>query len=67
MSRGCWRREGVGDGDSVAYIGENSPEFLATLFGCAQLGAVFVPINTRLAPPEILHVLADCRARTPDP
>jgi fatty-acyl-CoA synthase len=55
---------GVRDGDSVAYLGENSPEFLATLFGCAQIGAVFVPINTRLAPPEILHVLADSRART---
>ena len=54
---------GIGKGDSVAYIGENSPEFLAALFGCAQVGAVFVPINTRLAPPEILHILADCRAR----
>jgi fatty-acyl-CoA synthase len=54
---------GIGRGDSVAYIGENSPEFLAALFGCAQVGAVFVPINTRLAPPEILHILADCRAR----
>ncbi|HWM17671.1 MAG TPA: long-chain fatty acid--CoA ligase, partial [Microbacterium sp.] len=54
---------GVCKGDSVAYIGENSPEFLATLFGCAQVGAVFVPVNTRLAPPEILHVLADSRTR----
>jgi fatty-acyl-CoA synthase len=54
---------GIGRGDSVAYLGENSPEFLATLFGCAQVGAVFVPVNTRLAPPEILHVLADSRAR----
>lgn len=54
---------GIGRGDSVAYLGENSPEFLATLFGCAQLGALFVPVNTRLAPPEVLHVLADSRAR----
>ena len=54
---------GVAKGDTVAFMGENSPEFLATLFGCAQLGAVFVPVNTRLAPPEILHVLADSRAR----
>ena len=54
---------GIERGDSVAYLGENSPEFLATLFACALRGAVFVPINTRLAPPEILHVLADCRAR----
>jgi fatty-acyl-CoA synthase len=60
---GLLSSRGIGRGDSVAYIGENSPEFLAALFGCAQLGAVFVPVNTRLAPPEILHILADCRAR----
>ena len=48
------RTRGIGKGDAVAYIGENSPEFLAGMFGGAQLGAVFVPVNTRLAPPEIL-------------
>ncbi len=62
LSALLWSR-GIRKGDAVAYLGENSPEFLATLFGCAQLGAVFVPVNTRLAPPEILHVLADSRAR----
>jgi fatty-acyl-CoA synthase len=54
---------GIGKGDSVAYLGENSPGFFAVLFGCARLGAVFVPVNTRLAPPEILHVLTDSQAR----
>lgn len=55
--------KGIGKGDAVAYIGENSPAFLQTLFGAAQLGAVFVPINTRLAPPEVAHVLTDSGAR----
>ncbi|KRB35210.1 acyl-CoA synthetase [Microbacterium sp. Root180] len=54
---------GVTDGDPVAYLGENSPEFLATLFGAARLGAVFVPVNTRLAAPEVRHVLSDSGAR----
>ncbi|MEU1889349.1 long-chain fatty acid--CoA ligase [Micromonospora rifamycinica] len=54
---------GVGAGDTVAYLGENSPEFLEVMFAAARLGAVFVPVNTRLAPPEIAHVLADCAAR----
>ncbi|WP_110590270.1 o-succinylbenzoate--CoA ligase [Microbacterium suaedae] len=54
----------ISRGDRVAYIGENSPEFLFTLFACTQIGAVFVPINTRLAPPEITHVLTDSGART---
>ncbi|WP_165521911.1 acyl-CoA synthetase [Micromonospora zingiberis] len=57
------RQRGVGKGDAVAYLGENSPEFLQVMFGAAQLGAVFVPVNTRLAPPEIAHVLTDCGAR----
>ena len=57
-----WQR-GVRTGDTVAYLGENSPEFLVTLFGCAQLGAVFVPVNTRLAPPEVAHVIGDSGAR----
>ncbi len=62
LSGALWQR-GVRKGDAVAYLGENSPEFLMTLFGCAQLGAVFVPVNTRLAPPEIEHVLRDSGAR----
>ena len=62
MSGLLWQR-GVRAGDTVAFLGENSPEFLVTLFGCAQLGAVFVPVNTRLAPPEIAHVLGDSGAR----
>lgn len=53
----------IAPGDRVAYLGENSPEYLLTLFACAQIGAVFVPINTRLAPPEITHVLTDSGAR----
>lgn len=56
-------RRGIGKGDAVAYVGENSPQFLQVLFACAQLGAIFVPVNTRLAPPEIQHVLADSGAR----
>jgi len=53
----------VAKGDRVAYMGENSPEFLMALFACAQIGAVFVPINTRLAPPEVTHVLTDSGSR----
>lgn len=56
-------QRGIRKGDAVAYLGENSPEFLEVLFACAQLGAVFVPVNTRLAPPEVTHVLTDSGAR----
>lgn len=53
---------GIGKRDAVAFVGENSPEFLQVLFACAQLGAVFVPVNTRLAAREMQHVLTDSGA-----
>jgi fatty-acyl-CoA synthase len=51
---------GVAKGDRIAYLGENHPAFLETLFACGILGAIFVPLNTRLAPPEIQFQLKDC-------
>jgi fatty-acyl-CoA synthase len=56
------RGRGVAKGDRVAYLGENHPSFLETLFACGLLGAIFVPLNTRLAPPEIQFQLQDCGA-----
>lgn len=50
---------GVARGDRVAYLGNNHPAFLETLFATAQLGAIFVPLNTRLASPEIEFALED--------
>src|SRR5690625_568959 len=50
---------GVKSGDRVAYLGENSVEFLETLFALGSIGAVFVPLNTRLAGPEVTFHLED--------
>ena len=50
---------GVTPGTRVAYLGENSAAFLETLFAVGSLGAVFVPLNTRLAPPEVQFALRD--------
>ncbi|NMM26888.1 MAG: long-chain fatty acid--CoA ligase [Glaciimonas sp.] len=47
-------------GCCVAYLGLNSPEMLAMLFACARLGALFMPLNWRLAGPEHRQMLADC-------
>ena len=51
---------GVGKGDRVAHLGYNSPELLELLFACARLGAMLVPLNWRLAPPEHAWILQDC-------
>ncbi|TDV55389.1 fatty-acyl-CoA synthase [Actinophytocola oryzae] len=50
---------GVGGGDRIAYLGPNEPAFLETLFGTGMIGGIFVPLNTRLAPPELAYILAD--------
>lgn len=54
---------GVKPGDAVAYLGLNHPAALVLLFACARLGAMFAPLNWRLAPPELARVLADCPPR----
>jgi fatty-acyl-CoA synthase len=54
---------GVSRGDRVAYLGENSAEFLETLFALGSIGAVFVPLNTRLAGPEVTFHLEDSGSR----
>lgn len=56
-------REGIVRGDRVAYLGENQPSFVETLFACALLGAVFVPLNTRLAVPELGYIVGHSGAR----
>ncbi|WP_217247326.1 long-chain fatty acid--CoA ligase [Streptomyces sp. AC602_WCS936] len=53
------RALGTGAGDRIAYLGPNHPAFLETLFAAGTLGAVFVPLNTRLAAPELAYNLAD--------
>ena len=54
---------GVGRGDRVAYLGLNSPQFLLLLFACARLGALFIPLNWRLAGPEHVFILTDSTAK----
>src|ERR1700734_2307224 len=51
-------RHGVEPGDRVALLDRNSIRTMELHFACAALGAVLVPLNVRLAPPEIRHVLA---------
>ncbi len=50
---------GVGRGDRVAVLALNDPDTLVLLHACARLGAMLVPLNWRLAPPELAWILAD--------
>ncbi|MGH3120202.1 MAG: acyl-CoA synthetase [Streptosporangiaceae bacterium] len=53
---------GAGPGSRVAYLGPNHPAFLETMFATWSAGAIFVPLNMRLAGPELAYQLADCGA-----
>lgn len=55
------RADGVGPGDRVAYAGHNSMNFLITYFAAVWVGAAFLPLNFRLAGPELRPVLLDAR------
>jgi fatty-acyl-CoA synthase len=57
------RAHGVGPGDRVAVLAHNRAETIALLFACAELGAVLLPLNWRLAAPEIAWQLDHCGAR----
>ena len=53
---------GVQPGDRVAWLGYNHPEMLAMLFALARIGGILVPLNFRLAVPELRDILAHADA-----
>lgn len=54
---------GIGRGDRVAVLAANHPDYLVLLYACARLGAMLVPLNWRLAPPEQIFILSDASAK----
>ena len=50
---------GVAAGDRVAVLAYNHPDTLVLLYACARLGAMLVPLNWRLAGPELAWVIED--------
>src|SRR5262249_14809174 len=50
---------GLGKGDRVALLMPNCVEFCCLFYGAAKIGAVAVPLNTRLAAPELEFILSD--------
>jgi fatty-acyl-CoA synthase len=54
--------EVLGDprGQRIAVVSRNRAEMLVLHFACSRCGAIFVPVNWRLAPAEVALILADC-------
>lgn len=60
----CWLQSlGIEKGDRVAVMLSNCPEFLELYLACSRLGALFVPVNYRLAAPELDYTLTNSRPR----
>lgn len=54
---------GVGTGDKVSMIVENSEEFVIATFAISKIGAIVVPVNTFLKHEEFIYILNDCKAK----
>ncbi|MEI7591972.1 MAG: AMP-binding protein [Actinomycetes bacterium] len=54
---------GVGHGDRVAIVSQNSARMLAGFYGVSGWGRVYVPINFRLSSHEIQFIVENCGAR----
>jgi acyl-CoA synthetase (AMP-forming)/AMP-acid ligase II len=54
---------GVIAGDRVAVLGHNSMTIIGLLFGISKAGATLLPLNWRLAAPELKGVLEDATPR----
>ncbi|MGA9492452.1 MAG: fatty-acid--CoA ligase FadD5 [Mycobacterium sp.] len=60
---GALSRRGVGAGDRVMVLMLNRTEFVESVLAVNMIGAIAVPINFRLTPPEIAFLVEDCEAR----
>jgi long-chain acyl-CoA synthetase len=60
---GGLKAAGVRRGDRVAILALNSDRYFELMYAIPWLGAAMVPVNTRLAPPEIQYILEDSGAR----
>ena len=59
----CLLSLGLRRGDRVALLDYNSLGYLEAYYAAAQGGFVFVPLNSRLAAPELRYILNDCGAK----
>ena len=60
---GFLKKEGIGKGDGIAILHQNSHEYLETYFAAALIGAVLNPLNFRLSPKELAYIVSDSGAK----
>ena len=60
---GALSRRGVAFGDRVLILMLNRTEYVESILAVNRLGAIAVPVNFRMTPPEIAYLVSDCQAR----
>jgi fatty-acyl-CoA synthase len=60
---GALRDAGIGPGERVAFLSLNCHRLLEAYYGVLDAGAVLLPLNFRLAPGELAHILNDSGAK----
>lgn len=60
---GALAGRGVTFGDRVLILMLNRTEYIESVLAVNRLGAIAVPVNFRMTPPEIAFLVADCQAR----
>jgi len=56
------RRLGLENGDTLALVCDNRPEFFDVYWAAQRAGICFVPVSTRLKPEEIAYIVTDSGA-----
>lgn len=54
---------GVGKGDRVSILAQNSVHTIDLLYGLGKIGAIFAPLNWRLTARELVYIAGDCAPR----
>ncbi len=60
---GGMQQLGITNGERAAILALNSDRYYEFYFAVSWAGGVFVPVNTRLAVPEVIHWLKDSATR----
>ncbi len=58
---GALREQGIGKGEHVALLANNSPEFAAAYFGITKAAAIAVPLDSKYKTTELESLFDDCR------
>lgn len=57
------RTRGLHDGDAVAVVCSNRPEFAEVVHACLRAGLRYTPVNWHLMPDEVAYIVGDCQAK----